>query len=87
MQPQIKHYTTSLVHLSLEEFTNKGVTQARIKATIEAMRDPGGASNLWCTESGINHNLNVHTLLTNPEAIHELVLEIEDKLLELSPAN
>jgi hypothetical protein len=83
----MNYHTTSLIHLSLEEYTNQGLSQAKIKEAIESLRDPGGTSNLWCTESGINHNLNVHTMLTDEGDIHGLVLDIQEKILDLLPAS
>lgn len=79
----MNYYTTSIIHLSLEDYYNNGLSQATMKEAIEGMRDPGGSSNLWCTESGINHNLDVRTRLTELLDIAELVADIEDKLNEL----
>ena len=84
--PRLNYYTTSEVHLSLEDYHNAGLTPEETKACIEKLRDPGSCrgARLWCTPSGINHNWTVHTLEKMPARIALLLVPaIESALNKL----
>lgn len=83
MEPRLDldYFTTSVIHLSLEDFHNAGLTPEETKSVIEKIRDPGSSIlDLVCRESGINRNWNVHTQLVKPEQIADLVWQIRHKL-------
>ena len=88
--PKLNYHTTSLIHLSLEEYYGLGMSPESAKAAIEGIRDVGfggGSSGLklWCTSSGINKNWSVQTQATNPDDIRFLVNEIRVALDSLLP--
>ena len=77
----IDYYTTTLIHLSLEPYTNAGLTAEETKAIIEEIPDPGSSSlMLRCEHQGINDNWNVRTMAVSVVLIDWLVLHIEDRL-------
>jgi hypothetical protein len=77
----MNYYVTSIIHLSLEDYYNAGLTPEQAKTVIELMNDPGSCSlKLQCRNQGINHNWNVLTSLTDPEQISWLVGRIEVNL-------
>lgn len=89
MEPRLKldYFTTSVIHLSLEDFHNAGLTPEETKAEIEKMRDYGSSIlNLVCRESGINRNWNVHTQSTDPNVIRAMVFDIYGRLEKLLKA-
>jgi hypothetical protein len=70
----MNYYVTSIIHLSLEDYYNAGLTPEHAKTVIELMNDPGSSGlKLQCRNQGINHNWNVITGLTDPEHISWLV--------------
>ena len=74
-------YTTSVMHLALEDFYNAGISPEQAKNVIESIRDRAGT--LRCEASGINNNWNVHTVCCHRDSIKEIVWQIEDCLNEL----
>lgn len=78
---QVNFYRTSVLHLSLEDYHNAGLTNEQTKEIIEKIPDPGMTSGynfkLRCTPQGINGNWNVHTSLHDFEEICDLVTYIE----------
>lgn len=81
----MNYYFSSIIHLSLESYYNRGLTPEKAKEIIEGIRDYGSDyGNLWCQSSGINSNWSVRTLATDPvllDGIARLILiQIEDYL-------
>ena len=75
---KLGYYTTSVLHLSLEDYHNAGLTSEQTKEIIESMSDPGFSNiRLRCTPGGVNSNWNVTTVLTHPEDLSTLVQSIE----------
>jgi transcriptional regulator CtsR len=70
-----------VIHLSLEDYHNKGLTPEETKYVIESIRD--GNSYLWCEPQGINNNWNVRTRSFHPIHIQNIVDEIAYRLSEL----
>lgn len=80
---KLNYYVTSLIHLSLEDYHNAGLTPEQTKEAIESIRQPGRDINLWCVASGINRNWDVHVITRHDMIIWDIVSEIEDRLEEL----
>jgi len=83
----IAYYTTTLIHLSLEDYHNAGLTPEETREIIESIADPGSSSlMLSCEPAGINHNWNVRTMLPSGKHNHVtigwLVYAIENRLRE-----
>jgi hypothetical protein len=77
MRP-ISWSATTRLWLSLEEFTNAGLTQARIIEIIKAMPDPGSMSmRLGATEMHVNRNVIVETCLRDAADLQDLVSHIK----------
>jgi len=79
----MRYHVTSVIHLSLEKWYNKGMTPERAKEIIEGIDDfcPGlGGIRLYCEPQGINMNWNVCTQTTNADQIWLLVATIEDAM-------
>ncbi len=77
----ITYYTTTRIWLSLEQYTNKGLTQEQMKEIISDINDRGSSSSkLRVTESGLNGNLIVETFCVNPDSIDLIVSFIRNKL-------
>ena len=79
----LNYFTTSRIHLSLEDYHNAGLTPEETKAEIEKIRDPASSGFLYCEQSGINRNWTVRTMATNKDLISDIVFQIEIKLFEL----
>jgi len=77
---KLNYYTTTIIHLSFEDYHNAGLTPERIKAIIESISDIGGNFNLRCKPQYINRNWNVETMATRPELINDLVKTIKYEL-------
>ena len=77
----LNFYTTTNISLSLEDFTNSGLTQAEMKAEIEKIPDLRGTNKMWVEHSGFNHNLIVRTMCTHPDDIQEIVDRVQFRLL------
>jgi hypothetical protein len=79
----INYYPTTLIHLSLEDFYNDGMTPEQAKQIIEGISDPAATATLGynfklkCSPQYINGNWNVETWATTPENIHQIVRMIE----------
>lgn len=62
----LHYYVTSVVHLSLEDYHNRGLKPEETRQIIESMRSPGSSSlNIRCEPSGVNHNWDAHVLTDN----------------------
>ena len=90
---EMKYYITSEIHLSLEDYHNAGLSPDETKETIEGIVNPFQANGFYsscdrlrCHPSGINHNLVVRTLQTDPLRISHIVdiirYELDQKLNE-----
>lgn len=82
MRP-IRWSATTRLWLSLEEYSNAGLSQERMVEVIGAMRDPGSATlNLRAVRMGVNSNVIVETSLAprEPWALLDLVDWIQDRL-------
>lgn len=78
---QLDYYRTSVIHLSLEDYTNAGLTQEEIEKEITQIDDPGSFSlKLRCTPSGLNYNLNVHTMSKSGGTVDDIVHKIKIRL-------
>ena len=77
----IHYHTTTMIHLSLEDFYNDGMTKEEAKEIIESIQDPstttGWGFKLICHPQYINGNWNVETWATHPEGIQHVVDLIE----------
>jgi hypothetical protein len=80
--PGLNYYVTSVIHLSLEEYHNAGLTPEETKACIEKMPDPGSyaGGRLRCEPSGINRNWNVYTMCIDLDEALCLTRRIENAL-------
>ena len=82
----LKYYTTSIIHLSLEDYHNAGISPDKTKELIESIVYPwqtGGYSSgytLKCDRAYINANWNVEVMTTDPHKIDYIVRIIKDKL-------
>jgi len=86
---QLGFYTTTTVHLSLEDFYNAGMTPERAKEIIETFRDTSGpmrpAMRLFCSPAGINNNWKFEVYSTNQHYVSDLLEDISYALnLELA---
>lgn len=83
----LTYYTTTKIHLSLEDFHNAGMTPDQTKACIEGIINPfqGGCyssgDRLRCFRSGINNNWPVEVSPSSQSNIAYVVGLIEDALL------
>jgi len=82
--PNLDYYTTGVIHLSLEDYHNAGLTSGETKEVIEKISDsiPGepmnySVGNLHCEPRYINGNWNVHTRYTHYEDIERIVFKIK----------
>ena len=82
-------YTTTVIHLSLEEFHNQGMSSEETKQVIENIVNPfqgdcfySSNDTLKCKPQYINGNWNVEILTNNPKKIYYLVDLIEMHLLD-----
>lgn len=81
----LNYYTTGLIHLSLEDYHNAGMTPEETKEIIEGIPDrlPGESTtgfppgSLHCEPQYINRNWNVSTRYTHPDSISAMVEEIK----------
>lgn len=77
----MEYYTTTIIHLSLEYYTNAGLSQERMMQIIQGIPDPGSCCcRLSCEKACINENINVHTLLHHGADINDLVHYIRTRL-------
>ena len=88
---QLGFYTTTTVHLSLEDFYNAGITPERAKEIIETFRDTSGpmrpAMRLFCSPAGINNNWKFNLMTRDSMRIDMFVEDISYALnLELAAA-
>ena len=77
----LSYYTSGVIHLSLEDYYNAGMTSEEAKEIIEEIPDDlSGHSNLGlclhCERQFINSNWNVHTRYAFPDEIEVIVCEI-----------
>lgn len=67
----MRYYVTSKIHLSLEPYHNAGLPPKKTKEIVERVlvgQIPG-----YCQPSGINYNLIIHTVETDPNTIQAIV--------------
>lgn len=57
----INYYTTLNIHLSLEEYYNKGLSPLSVKNIIESLNDPMTGQKFHCRSSGFNNNWVIET--------------------------
>jgi hypothetical protein len=77
----IDYYTTTLIHLSLEDYHNQGLTSETTKEIIERITDPFSHSiHLRCHPQGINSNWNVETYAQSTWEVCKVIAIIEDHL-------
>jgi len=75
------YYVTSVIHLSLEDYHNAGLTPEETKACIEKIPDPRSPIHcLRCEASDINSNWNVHTMCIHSDELFYLTRRIENEL-------
>lgn len=91
---KVEYYTSTYIHLSLEDYHNAGITSERSKEIIESIINPfqyyclSTEDKLRCEPAGFNNNWKVHTNETHPGRIQHIVDLIEDALrreLNLAP--
>ena len=77
------YYTTTIIHLSLEDFYNDGMTSEGARKIIESIIDPFSPAglNLRCHRQYVNGNWNVETFASHPEDIYWVTLTIERYLV------
>lgn len=73
---KLTYYTSSVIHLSLEDYHNAGLTPAETKQIIEQSVWCGA----WVQESGINQNWSLRVNITNSNAIADIVERVEQAL-------
>lgn len=84
---QLGFYTTTTVHLSLEDFYNAGITPERAMQIIETFEDKATSfrSKLSCRPAGINNNWKFEVYSTNQHYVSDLLEDIAYALnLELA---
>lgn len=79
---EIDYYVSSSLHLSLEDFSNAGLTQDEMQTAIEQYGERN-RTILSVMRAGINSNLIVETQCNNSEFLQWLVNEIYDVLENL----
>ena len=67
------YYVTSKIHLSLESYHNAGLPPKKTKEIIERVLVEQIPGSGYCQPSGINDNLTIHTVETNPNTIQVIV--------------
>jgi len=77
----LNYNVTGVIHLSLEDYYNAGMTSEEAKEIIEKIPDSLSGitnfpDNLHCERQFINGNWNVHTKYTHPADIEVMVYEI-----------
>lgn len=79
---KLNYYTTTTIHLSLEDFHNAGLSPEKTKMVIESIINPllhcgySSGDKLRCSSSGLNSNWNVNVMVNHPEKIKFIVDEI-----------
>lgn len=85
----INFYLTTVIHLSLEEIHNQGITPEETKQAIESIVNPfqtfmySTANTLKCKPQGINHNWDVEVNTIDYDNIDYVITLIENKLFNL----
>lgn len=83
---KLNYYTTTEIHLSLEDFHNAGLRPHETREIIENISIDRGnewphfKNKLFVRQSNINNNWTVRVSTTNQYAIENIVFDIEMKL-------
>lgn len=86
MFKKIDYHTTTNIWLSLEDYSNAGLTQEKIIDIIKKISDPYSSLNLRAKPMGLNNNLIVESSCPSDKAyeiVSEIVSEIELELVRM----